>query len=187
MADQRIQYTEQMVGAGHPSLGDTLNRLPLISHNSDGYPKLFAAQVHKNGVDQAGVVDLTTTKVTFSTLAIDPGAGVLVFDDANDRLTPKIAGKWMFHGNVQILSLGGEKPFTLRIQKNGGATLYEHEVSSGYAAGNFQDLSCSIRVIMDMNGTTDYAELFARHNHGSNRSLAGGVTVSWFEAVFLGA
>jgi len=39
MADQRIQYTEQMVGNGHPTYSDTLNRLTLVGHNSDGSHK----------------------------------------------------------------------------------------------------------------------------------------------------
>lgn len=36
MADQRIQYNEQLVGAGHPTKTDTLNRLSLMEHNNDG-------------------------------------------------------------------------------------------------------------------------------------------------------
>jgi len=36
MADQRIQYNEQMVGSGHPTKADTLNRLTLAEHNNDG-------------------------------------------------------------------------------------------------------------------------------------------------------
>lgn len=39
MADQRIQYTENMVGAGHPTLDDTLNRLTLVEHDTDGTHK----------------------------------------------------------------------------------------------------------------------------------------------------
>lgn len=39
MADQIIQYTEEMVGAGHPTKSDTLNRALLIEHNSDGTHK----------------------------------------------------------------------------------------------------------------------------------------------------
>jgi hypothetical protein len=42
MADQRIQYTEEMVGNGHPTKSDTLNRLSLIEHNTDG--------THKSGI-----------------------------------------------------------------------------------------------------------------------------------------
>ncbi|MBI5827663.1 MAG: right-handed parallel beta-helix repeat-containing protein [Deltaproteobacteria bacterium] len=36
MADQRVQYTEEMVGAGHPTKADTLNRLMLVEHGTDG-------------------------------------------------------------------------------------------------------------------------------------------------------
>ena len=39
MADQRIQYTEEMVGANHPSKSDTLNRLTLVEHDTDGTHK----------------------------------------------------------------------------------------------------------------------------------------------------
>ena len=38
-ADQRIQYTEEMVGASHPTKSDTLNRLALVEHNTDGTHK----------------------------------------------------------------------------------------------------------------------------------------------------
>jgi len=36
MADLRIKFNEAMVGSGHPSLPDTLNRLALVEHNNDG-------------------------------------------------------------------------------------------------------------------------------------------------------
>jgi hypothetical protein len=36
MADQRIIYSEEMVGASHPTKSDTLNRLALVEHNNDG-------------------------------------------------------------------------------------------------------------------------------------------------------
>lgn len=36
MADLRIKYTERMVGANHPTLVDTLNRLLLAEHTNDG-------------------------------------------------------------------------------------------------------------------------------------------------------
>ena len=36
MADITIKYTENMVGAGHPSLADTLNRFMLVEHEVDG-------------------------------------------------------------------------------------------------------------------------------------------------------
>jgi hypothetical protein len=39
MSDQRIQYSEEMVGAGHPTKSDTLNRLALVETDSDGHGK----------------------------------------------------------------------------------------------------------------------------------------------------
>lgn len=49
MADERIQSTERMVGAGHPSLTDTLNRALLVEHNADG--------THKYGVQGPQGID----------------------------------------------------------------------------------------------------------------------------------
>ena len=40
MADQRISYNEYMVGAGHPTKADTLNRHANIEHNTDGTHKM---------------------------------------------------------------------------------------------------------------------------------------------------
>lgn len=45
MVDQRIQYTEEMVGAGHPTKADTLNRLALAEHNTDGTHKSVSLSV----------------------------------------------------------------------------------------------------------------------------------------------
>lgn len=40
MSDQTIQYDEEMVGAGHPTKSDTLNRLALVEADSDGHGKI---------------------------------------------------------------------------------------------------------------------------------------------------
>lgn len=45
MADQRIAYTEEMVGSGHPSKSDTVNRLALVEHNTDGTHKYDASNL----------------------------------------------------------------------------------------------------------------------------------------------
>lgn len=42
MADQRFQATEYVVGANHPTLTDTINRLALVEHETDGK--------HKSGI-----------------------------------------------------------------------------------------------------------------------------------------
>jgi len=49
MADLRIQYTEEMVGAGHATKADTLNRLILVEHNSDGTHKIPITEIVQSG------------------------------------------------------------------------------------------------------------------------------------------
>lgn len=39
MSDLRIQYSEEMVGAGHPTKPDTINRLALVETDQDGHGK----------------------------------------------------------------------------------------------------------------------------------------------------
>lgn len=43
-ADQRILYTEEMVGATHPTKSDTLNRLAIVDHGNDGQHTLTGYQ-----------------------------------------------------------------------------------------------------------------------------------------------
>lgn len=50
MADLRIQFSEEMVGTGHPVKADTLNRLSLVEHNNDG--------THKYNITGAPELDL---------------------------------------------------------------------------------------------------------------------------------
>ena len=50
MTDLRIQYSEEMVGAGHPAKTDTMNRLALAEHNADG--------THKYGLTGSRELDL---------------------------------------------------------------------------------------------------------------------------------
>lgn len=74
MADQRIVYTEEMVGSGHPTKSDTLNRFSLIEHNNDGThakkvtvasatsPDIWTGSFNGNLIDYTG----TTTATGFA-------------------------------------------------------------------------------------------------------------------------
>lgn len=59
MSDLRIQYDEEMVGAGHPTKEDTLNRLMLAEHDSAGLHQRATLLVQENDpeteVDQAAL------------------------------------------------------------------------------------------------------------------------------------
>ena len=64
MADQRIQATENMIGANHPTLTDTLNRLALVQHNTDGtHSGTYVCLPTGNGGGAFAVGALTATSV----------------------------------------------------------------------------------------------------------------------------
>ncbi|MBI2412482.1 MAG: hypothetical protein HYV24_04655 [Deltaproteobacteria bacterium] len=56
MADQRIQYTEELVGANHATKSDTINRLSLVEHNNDGTHK--SANIYSDLVAKRPWVDV---------------------------------------------------------------------------------------------------------------------------------
>ncbi|MEE9241490.1 MAG: hypothetical protein V3U53_09930, partial [bacterium] len=63
MADQRIQYTEEMVGANHATKADTLNRLALKYLNNDGSPIIgnagVSVKISNNGTDLDHDIDFS--------------------------------------------------------------------------------------------------------------------------------
>lgn len=60
MADQRIQCSEEMVGAGHPTKQDTLNRLMLVEHENDGTHK--SGNIH--GLEPTDSPEFVTVKLS---------------------------------------------------------------------------------------------------------------------------
>src|SRR3990167_352486 len=60
MADQTIAFSEEMVGSGHPSKTDTLNREGLVGHNTDGTHKSWI-DAKEAGCAGDGVTDDTTS------------------------------------------------------------------------------------------------------------------------------
>ncbi len=68
MADQRIQATEEMVGANHATKSDTLNRLTLVEHNNDGThnsTQTARAWLNFNGTGTPAInADFNVTSIT---------------------------------------------------------------------------------------------------------------------------
>lgn len=111
----------------------------------------------------------SATKIQLSTENFDSEGD---FDNAtNYRHTPSIAGKWLYIG-VTSGTFSDQVVATSDIYKNGtsaGATLlYMSSSSSG-------QLIIQNSVLLDMNGSTDYVELYMFHTEGSNvNTLTGG-------------
>lgn len=66
MSDKTISYLEKMVGANHPTLSDTLNRLTLVGHNTNGSHKGYVEASQEGNID--------------ATIAANPTSHIVVSD-----------------------------------------------------------------------------------------------------------
>lgn len=66
--DKRILYTEYMVGATHPSLGDTINRMPLMDHANSGAHRYISYELTNSAAGSTAVGDV---------LAVSSATGIL--------------------------------------------------------------------------------------------------------------
>ena len=110
---------------------------------------------------QSGIATGTNTKAQLNVETFDPSG---VFDNANYKFLPTTAGKYQINATVGLTGLGDGKYLTCQIWKN-GSVYSQTQVNNGAAA----DVNLSHVDMVDMNGSTDYIELYFSHNHGSNR------------------
>ncbi|MBI5237704.1 MAG: hypothetical protein HY887_04705 [Deltaproteobacteria bacterium] len=179
MSDQRILYTEEMVGASHPSKSDTLNRLALVEHNTDGTHKTglkSSFSAHKNAVDQTPFTTATWTQITFSTAEWDTNGNF-----ASNAFTPP-AGKYQLNFAVEFSKSNatGNLGASIAIYKNG--ILYKEGMSlnaASYAAATEIGLVGS--VLVDANGT-DVFTVYAVFTFTSGIiTVSGAVAETYFQ------
>ena len=148
---------------------------------SGAWPVARAARVHKNGTGQV-VSSGVYTKLTFSTSDFDSMA---IFDNANDRITPNVAGKWSFTGLITA-ALDADTRIIAALRKNGStAAANNRQAFTWIPIGS--SVNAIIQGFFDMNGTTDYVELFVFQENGADRTVNGGQDLTYLEAVYMGA
>lgn len=112
---------------------------------------------------------LTFTKIDANTELLDTNS---FYDkDTNYRFTPTIAGKYLFYGLATVNDLADAAEMVIAFYKNGSEHTRGQNMISG--AANSDTASDGLALI-DMNGSTDYVEFFARHSHGSDRDFKAG-------------
>jgi hypothetical protein len=125
--------------------------------------------VTKGGTTQT-VTANTVTKLTWSTEVYDTNNNF-----ASDRFTPTIPGKYLVILNVQCADSGNNFCVSY-IEKNGVS------VATGAAVANNWSTPY-VSTIVDMNGTTDYLEAYAKNNAGT--SISGQGDSTYFSGVLL--
>lgn len=126
----------------------------------------FRARLSGNQTVSSNVV----TKIALNTEDFDTGG---MFDNAtNYRFTPTIAGKYEFHAVVYGITTSNDGICNVFIYKNGV------EVAKSFAQYSLTaTLSQSTSLIIEMNGSTDYVEMFGQVTGttiaSSNTSFSG--------------
>jgi len=118
---------------------------------------------------QTGVGDGVFTKVNFNTEKFDTDN---CYDNStNYRFTPNVAGKYYVYSLVSANSTHASNCslYLLAIRKNGGSLtqgITDHRnVANAYVGGEYTAL------VVEMNGTTDYLEVYCHMDTANNSSL----------------
>ena len=115
----------------------------------------------------------TFTKINFDTEEFDTGG---CYDTSNKRFTPTTAGKYFVYFHM-VLESGGTRRIEYaqpRLYKNGSNV---KGVTPVYSADNISWQTTGVlNTIIDMNGSSDYLEVYARINEfwGSSPKIIGG-------------
>tara|TARA_Y100001937_G_scaffold66169_1_gene90530 strand:+ start:842 stop:1384 length:543 start_codon:yes stop_codon:yes gene_type:complete len=138
-----------------------------------------AFRAYANG-DQ-NVSDNTETKVSINAEDFDTNAN---FDSTtNYRFTPTVAGKYFVFAQLHFANSSSEEihKTLATIKKNGSQliknTVDPHNGSKANVTANY------LATTVDMNGSSDYLELFGQIDVGSGTPLfSGGSSKTWFGA-----
>ena len=113
------------------------------------------------------ITDATYTKMTMATEVYDTNDD---YDNStNYRFTPSVAGKYFVYakGFADPSSFGNLKNCQLQIYKNGSAlsyTKYDIQPGDNDSADGGTGATPNARAVVDMNGSSDYLEVFFKLN-----------------------
>lgn len=143
-------------------------------------PYLYA--IRSNASDQS-FSSATYTKVQMNSVTVDTNSW---FDSStNYRYTPLWAGKYLVVAAVYVSgsTLAGGR-ISCAIYKN-GSTTGENQT---FVPSNGITTLAQAAGIVQMNGSTDYIEIYGRSANGSSLAFAnGGTNATFVQIVFLGA
>lgn len=128
------------------------------------------------GTNQTGVASGVDTKVQFDTEDFDKNGN---YDNTtNYQVTPS-KGQWFFSAGVSFEDIADGSWTQCRLYRNGTSAIAGGSRESAGVGGASSD-PCSVGSwLIDTNGT-DTWQIFAQHNHGSNRNILGNSRLQTF-------
>ena len=120
----------------------------------------------------------TATKINIDTEEWDTDSN---FDTTNKRFLPTTAGKYFIYGGYRFDTGNADqvKYAEVHIYKNG--SIYKDGVQMGnYNTQTFRNMMLAVSATVDMNGSSDYVELYATRHTASGTDVNGGSRYTYF-------
>ncbi len=112
-------------------------------------------------------------KVVFDTETFDTNSN---YDPTtNYRFTPTIAGKFGVDVSIEFETIATVHTLTVYVYKNGAEYSRSRQA---FVPGTTGLTTVELRDVVDMNGSTDYLEIYAAQNAGTNKLIYGTAVLS---------
>jgi len=136
------------------------------------FPDNTPAFHFQNNTNQS-IPDVSNTKVTFTTERYNTGNG---YDSSTSKFTPNVAGKYFIYAQLNMDINTGVGQIGVKLYVNGTNTDLSRQA---HYYGNNQQ-SYKLETTVELNGSTDYVEIYVYQDSGSTRTLASGGAQTFF-------
>ena len=133
-----------------------------------------------SGANNIAITNNTRTKITFNSVEFDVGG---YFDaTTNYRYTPQVAGKYFINARAYITyaSAGIENIYGY-IYKNGSSVAQFQSIAGGINYGTVY-----VSSLIDMNGSTDYLEMYLMASVSTDAAYYAGGDIGEFSGYRVG-
>ena len=152
--------------------GDTTNIIGTLQNNGSAVAVANTPAFHVYESSSQTVSANTYTKVTLNEELYDTNNNF-----ASDRFTPTTAGKYFIYGNIHLDGASYPTHLETAIYKNGSIIARNFTAQSSATVYGNKIISTTV----DMNGSSDYVELYGKLNYAAgNNYFVGGQKDKFF-------
>ena len=168
MSTLKVDTILKRTGTGTITLGQSGDTIALGSGASQtGFGGAMTPAFEAYSSSNQNVNDNTTTKVQCGTEVYDTASA---YDNSsNYRFTPQTAGKYFCYGQVFIVTAVASSinQATAYIYKNGSVLA---GTENSFYNNPISQFTATVSTVIDMNGSTDYIELYGLFDGDEDRS-----------------
>ena len=144
--------------------GDTTNIVGTLQNNGAAVGGVMTPMFYAN--QQSGTAQSisanTFTKLNMGTEDFDTASN---YDTSNSRFTPQTSGKYWVFGSVMFATGTDISQIECGIYKNGSLIALNISPNDSYN-------NSYVTTILSLNGSSDYIELYAKHNASGSQTTA---------------